>query len=479
MIDKPEIDLMADKLAVHTSHVQRDYAFGWLLAAMFLPANPLSRLLVLKGGNCFRKAYFESARYSGDLDFGTDHEVDPAVLLACITDACALARLKSGIEFLIDETTVNKKRVDSSFSAFEVRVYFQSFYGEQESLRLRVSVDVREFDQIFLPVQTRRLIHDYSDSAVCVADIRCLKLEELLAQKLKALLMRQHSPDLFDFVHAIFFQKTLAIRRTEVLSTFFKMTIYGTDPGAAKSLLLGLPFEVIRGFWDQYLSCPKPSLFSFDSAAEWFKQVIADIFGLSEPRFSTVGARGIGGGSTHFSAEFRALMLEAGRLRRVLRVGYDGHERLVEPYALTFKKAEGQAPREYFYVFDTTGGSTGKQSIKAFVADKLHHIEITENDFEPRYAIELAKGGGYFGKSTFSRPGSEYRADVRRESRGRVLGWAPRTRATKPAFGSGATYKFQCGVCSKIFTRSTYDGTLRAHKDKYGNNCFGRFGHQV
>ena len=402
MIDKPEIDLMAERLDVHTTSVQRDYAFGWLLSGMFSPANPLSRLLHLKGGNCFRKAYFESARYSSDLDFGMKSEVDPNLLKSALKQACVYAKENSEIDFLIDDSTVNAKRVDKSFTAFEARIYFKSFYGEHENLRIKVSVDVKEYDAVYLPIQSRNLIHAYSDSAICKADVKCLKLEELLAQKLKALLMRQHSPDLFDFVHAVFFQKTLAVSRMEILSTFFKLSIYEQDPDAAKGLLLQLPFEIIRGFWEKYVSCPKASLFTFDNAAEWFKQAIADIFSLAEPRFASAG---IGRASTrYFSAENRALMLEAGRLKRILRVQYDGYDRLVEPYALAFKRPKDSAPREYFYVFDRTGGRSGETGTKSLVAEKMEKVEMTEEEFKPQFAIELAKGGGNFVRTDFSRP---------------------------------------------------------------------------
>ena len=44
--------------------------------------------------------------------------------------------------------------------------------------------------------QERRIVHSYSDHEACSTTIRCHKLEELLAAKLKALLQRQHSPDL-------------------------------------------------------------------------------------------------------------------------------------------------------------------------------------------------------------------------------------------------------------------------------------------
>ena len=65
MIDTDEVVNKAEELGVHPYNVQRDYIFGWVLAGIYT-ANDLGKYLVLKGGNCFRKAYFEAARYSPD-----------------------------------------------------------------------------------------------------------------------------------------------------------------------------------------------------------------------------------------------------------------------------------------------------------------------------------------------------------------------------------------------------------------------------
>ncbi len=103
---------------------------------------------------------------------------------------------------------------------------------------------------------------------------------------MKALLQRRHSPDLYDFVHAVFFQKTLNVSRREVLSTFLKQTIYEPEPMIARNLLLELPFQAIKELWNEYLVCPKSSLFNFDDAEGWFKTVVGEIFSLVEPRFA-------------------------------------------------------------------------------------------------------------------------------------------------------------------------------------------------
>jgi len=463
MIEKSEIDTKSEELGVHVSHVQRDYVFGWLLASLFESTNPLRDTLILKGGNCFRKAYFERARYSNDLDFSTEVPLEVTLLLDGLKLACQSAARRSGVEFLVEDSRVSEVSfADQETRMYDARVYFKSFYGE-EDFRLRVSMDVKEYDRIFLPVQARSLIHAYSDQGECSATIRCFKLEELLASKLKALLQRRHSPDLYDFVHAIFFQKVLDISRLEILTTFLKMTIYEPDPVVAKNLLLRLPFQVIRGLWKEYLVCPKMSDFSFEDAEQWFKSAIAEMFGLLEPRYAIAEATGWSERRYYYPAEFRDSIIEAGRLKRVIRFVYDSLERRVEPYALCFKRRRDGVAREYFYGWDQTGGRSGEIGIKSYTADKVQAVEITEDSFEPRFPIELTKAGQYFGRPFFTgSPG-------------------PRTSTTRsPRSWYGMEYRVECPYCGKTFKRAGFGDTkLNDHKDQYGNRCYGRVGHMI
>lgn len=461
MIEKSEINAKADELGVHAANVQRDYVFGWLLAGLAQPENQLRSSLILKGGNCFRKAYFEHARYSNDLDFSTQVEVDADTLLEGLRQACTYAGEKSGVTFLVDESRISERPLaDNEATIYDARVYFKSFYGE-EDVRVRVDLDVKEFDRLFLPVQSRRLIHSYSDAALCQADIRCVKLEELLASKLKALLQRQHSPDLYDFVHAVFFQKTLNISRREVLTTFLKRTIYEPQPSIARTLLLELPFQTIRSLWNEYLVCPKLAIFSFDSAEAWFKMVIGEIFDLVERPVAYAGIPGRGG-LAYFPSQSRADIMESARLHRLLRFMYEGLERVIEPYALVFKRRRDGIAREYLYGWDLRGGRSREVGIKSYIADKVHSVAILKETFEPRFPIELTKSSGYFARP-FSSGGTG----------------ALRSRRASSRANYGIEYTVECPYCNKRFKRTKYDTKLNEHKDRYGNRCYGRVGYII
>ena len=68
MIDKREILETASALGLLPNIVEKDYILGWLLAG--INAHPdLADSWVFKGGTCLKKCYFETYRFSEDLDF--------------------------------------------------------------------------------------------------------------------------------------------------------------------------------------------------------------------------------------------------------------------------------------------------------------------------------------------------------------------------------------------------------------------------
>jgi predicted nucleotidyltransferase component of viral defense system len=68
MIDRRELLAAAGNLGLLPSVVEKDYVLGWVLAGIF--NHPvLAKHWVFKGGTCLKKCYFETYRFSEDLDF--------------------------------------------------------------------------------------------------------------------------------------------------------------------------------------------------------------------------------------------------------------------------------------------------------------------------------------------------------------------------------------------------------------------------
>lgn len=68
MIPKHEIIELATQANLTPHVIEKDYVLGWLLAGIHQhPA--LRDNWVFKGGTCLKKCYFETYRFSEDLDF--------------------------------------------------------------------------------------------------------------------------------------------------------------------------------------------------------------------------------------------------------------------------------------------------------------------------------------------------------------------------------------------------------------------------
>ena len=447
MIDPDEIVNMSEELRVHTSHVQRDYIFGWLLSGIFTQSE-LAEVLVLKGGNCFRKVYFRRARYSNDLDFAAERQLTDEYLLAHINSVCDFVSANTGVEFDTDRT-----RIDPTPSAVrgrsiqKGRVYFKDFFGEESQIVISVRLDISSFERIFLDIQERDLIHQYSDASQAASTVRCLKLEELLASKLKCLLQRRHSADLYDFVNATLIRPVIDIDRAEMIQTFLQMTIFSAGPRIVENLLLNLPFQLIKGLWNEYLDTPSDAHIDFDDAVGQFKAIVTQLFG-ELPAGSS--------GYAFFPADLRNPILQAGHDLTLLRIRYNGVERMTEPYSLKYKRRQDGVGREYLYVYDRTGGTSGP-GIKSLVYDGVDSITTTDIEFEPRFEVELSKAGQLFGDTYFrGSPGPRFTSRT-----------------------SSAKYVVLCTSCGKRFKRKRYSTKLNKHKDKYGQPCYGRIGAMV
>ena len=68
VIDRTEIIRLAGELGLTPRVVEKDYVLGWVLAGIARD-DELSRAWLFKGGTCLKKCFFETYRFSEDLDF--------------------------------------------------------------------------------------------------------------------------------------------------------------------------------------------------------------------------------------------------------------------------------------------------------------------------------------------------------------------------------------------------------------------------
>ncbi len=167
--------------------LERDYLLSWVLAGIaHVPV--LQEKLVFKGGTALKKCYFGDYRFSEDLDFSAlDGVPTGAELDVLVGEACRAA------ERLLDEyapVRLTHERYEerqphpAGQEAFNVRAQFPWQPGPQTRVMIEVTMDER----VLRPPEERPIIHDYEEPLG--AAIRVYSLEEIVAEKLRAILQQ-------------------------------------------------------------------------------------------------------------------------------------------------------------------------------------------------------------------------------------------------------------------------------------------------
>jgi predicted nucleotidyltransferase component of viral defense system len=453
MISRKEIESKAQEFEIQPTNVEKDYIFGWLLFGLFTVSNLRDRLF-LKGGNALRKGYFEQTRFSADLDLGIPNDIRQESLLQELNAICSFIQEKTGVQFLTSDNKIEEKFVGSDsplpdLKVYEVRVYFKDFFGMGDHVRLKIVMDVTRFDKVILPLQVVKLIHPYSDASDISCNIRCMKLEEIIATKLKCLMQRQHTADLFDYAYSI---KLLGgtLNKKEVAEVLVRKTIFQKNPHVLKNILLKTPFEYFKDYWVRTVVCAKAIIFGVEEAISIFLADIETLFNIYPKNSFAQFA--------FFGPELRLPIMEAGRKQTLLKIRYNHEDRLVEPYSLKYMLRRDGAQREYLYVYNLLGGSSppGQRSL---VAENFQSIEVTDQKFIPRYVIELSKAGEL--------PEDRFLFDPNKPAK-RTKSRASKVRRIK--------YLYQCTACGKKFSKTKSSSILGAHKNKNGFRCGSRRG---
>jgi predicted nucleotidyltransferase component of viral defense system len=101
LIDKREIINFAAQVLLTPHVVEKDYVLGWMLAGIYAHEE-LAESWIFKGGTCLKKCFFETYRFSEDLDFTLRNEahLDEAFLKRVFAEVGTWIYDETGIEIL-------------------------------------------------------------------------------------------------------------------------------------------------------------------------------------------------------------------------------------------------------------------------------------------------------------------------------------------------------------------------------------------
>ena len=104
VIDKREILEAASSFSLLPNVVEKDYVLGWILGGINAHEE-LAESWVFKGGTCLKKCYFETYRFSEDLDFSLrdENHLDEEFLKPVFEEVVAWVTEQSGLNIPADQ----------------------------------------------------------------------------------------------------------------------------------------------------------------------------------------------------------------------------------------------------------------------------------------------------------------------------------------------------------------------------------------
>jgi len=453
MIDKREILDAASTFHLLPNVIEKDYVLGWLLGGIH--AHPeLSESWIFKGGTCLKKCYFETYRFSEDLDFTLRDErrLDEAFLRPVLQEVVAWVADQSGLSIPPDQLAFDIYANPRGRRSCQGKIGYRGPVSPTSGGWPKIRLDLTADEALVLPAVRREVFHPYTDRPTDGLWINCYAYEEAFGEKLRALSERTRPRDLYDVVTLYRHEdsRPSASRLRDVLQ---QKCAYKQIPLPTMAALSSHR-PALEQMWADMLDHQLPVLPPLNDFWDELPSIFAWIMGAAEmpPRALIEHAAG--------EIPVRTRVLPLGlplRSRSMLEIirfaaanhlcadlTYDDRVRRIEPYSLR-QTAEGNL------VLHAIRADSGEH--RSYRVDRMQAAAVTSQPFSPRYFVELTSTGPLPVAPSVIRP----------------------RRPVRPA-RQGPTYVYRCPYCRKTFNRKTMDSSLKPHNNPRGYPCPGRVG---
>jgi predicted nucleotidyltransferase component of viral defense system len=470
LIDRREILDIASQTSLNPHVIEKDYVLGWMLAGIYAHEE-LSESWIFKGGTCLKKCFFETYRFSEDLDFTLRDaaHLDEAFLKRVFAEVGAWVYEATGIEVPADGQEFELFNNPRGNLSCQGKISYKGPVSPTRPLP-RIKLDLTADERVVLPPAVAEIFHPYSDAPEEGIEVLAYDYVEAFAEKFRALGERTRPRDLYDVVNL--YRNTEARPEQQQFAEVLRQKC--EFKGITLPQLTGL--EPHRGDveagWVHMLDHQLPALLPFAS----FWDALPEIFGWLHGQ---VAAQPLPAmpllGATEEVIRERIIALPAGSRGQsfIETIRFAAANRLL--VNIDYRDQKGRRSTRHIEAYSLRRSRAGDVLLMAVRADSgearsyrvdsILGVTSTQTSFSPRYPIELTPSGPQSIPPT-SRPAGSGppRTSTRRSSR---------------ASGSGPIYVFRCTVCRKLFERRTYDATMRPHKNPAGYQCYGSYGTHV
>ncbi|MFQ5681913.1 MAG: nucleotidyl transferase AbiEii/AbiGii toxin family protein [Candidatus Binatia bacterium] len=394
MIDKREVLDFSRELGLAPNVVEKDYVLGWLLAGIG-HHEELSVSWFFKGGTCLKKCFFETHRFSEDLDFTTtdSNQLNKEFLTKAFTEISTWIYEVVGIELQTELIRFDVVQNPRGGTSIEGRIAFRGPMGMGGDLP-RVRLDLTADEVLVLEPVMRKVHHPYSDNPGDGIEILCYAFEEVFAEKTRALKERLRPRDLYDVVH-LYRHETFRPERQTMIDTLSKKCKFtGISLPTIEEFTEHQGRKELEAEWENMLRRQLPALPPFDQFWSELPAVFQWLYGVAErierPAIPTMGT-GIDESwrppvmaQTWSSSVPLEIIRFAASNRLCVNLSYQGTTRLIEPYSL-------RRTRNGHLLLYAIRHNTGED--RSYRVDRIQGAKASSVSFAPRYLVELAASG--------------------------------------------------------------------------------------
>ena len=158
MIDRREILDSATTASLSPQVVEKDYVLGWLLAGIYQQAD-LAVDWIFKGGTCLKKCFFETYRFSEDLDFTLRNpaHLDRGFLAFSMGRVAEWVYEQSGLELPVDRQEFDVYRNPRGELSCRVKVPYRGPIGPRGKSIPNIKLDLTADDSCLIPSVSRSI----------------------------------------------------------------------------------------------------------------------------------------------------------------------------------------------------------------------------------------------------------------------------------------------------------------------------------
>jgi len=186
MIEKNEILTIAKNLTLSPDTAEKDYLLGWMLHG--ISEHQSTKDWAFKGGTSLKKCFFETFRFSEDLDYTLkdNAHLDVDFLLGVFSEIAELLNETVGIEFFPDRFKFKViDKGNGSFSA-QGKIHYNGPLNRKHSVAT-IKLDLTTDEIVVLDAVRRKVHHPYSDEPAQGIHANCYAFEEVVAEKNKGI----------------------------------------------------------------------------------------------------------------------------------------------------------------------------------------------------------------------------------------------------------------------------------------------------